>query len=109
MFKLVSDRVVKNWPIKVIVPIDNGETRKYPMKLDLKIIDTDVFREQAAKGDDVVLPTVIVGWSDIQDEQGNPFPFNQDNVKAACKNANFAQAAFAAYIQASSGQGAEKN
>jgi hypothetical protein len=109
MFKLIAKNHVKHWPAKAQFATNDGVVQAVNFYLDLVLIPTNEFNALARLGDDALLQQVITGWDDIGDEDGNPLEFNQENLIAASRNGAFARAALSAYVQASSGQAAEKN
>ncbi|ELR65843.1 hypothetical protein C942_00930 [Photobacterium marinum] len=109
MFQLVKERKVKNWPVKISVPMDGGEVRTCDMTLDFKLVDSDEFRQLSTQGDSKLFSEVVTGWSGIQGEDGESLPFNPDNLASACLNQHFTAGALSAYMKAMSGTASTKN
>ena len=109
MFKFVKDRIVKNWPEKVQVALDNGRTQAYPITLDLKILPTSDYRELAAQGDKALIAEIVQGWSGVCDEAGEPLVCSDEHLDLLSEHVGFSQAVIRAYLQASSGEGSRKN
>lgn len=109
MFKIVSNRIVKDWPATASIATDGGKTEKHDFTVDLKLIDTNKFTELSRQGDAPLVREVLVGWNGIGDESGNPMSFTPDNLTACAQNPAFVQAVFTAYLEASSGRASEKN
>lgn len=109
MFKIVKERVIRNWPATISESTDNGKVDKHEITLDLLIIDTDEFKRLSLKGDEAILQEVIKGWDGIGDLNGKPLAFSHDRLKALSKNASFVQGALMAYLDAQAGRAREKN
>lgn len=109
MFKFVKERKVKDWPATVLVPVDGGKVETYDIKLDFKLLESDLFAAVGAKGDQAFCEAVIIGWSGIADEDGNELEFTKENLKALSLNVPFATGVYKAYLQATSGQASIKN
>ncbi|MDW3137058.1 hypothetical protein [Vibrio sp. 1288] len=108
MFKVQKERLVKNWPAKVSVAVDNGKVETHDITLDLLLLDV----EQSDKvlryfKDDI--KKVVKGWSGIGDANGEVMEFNAKNLNILIGNPAFVKAVVDAYLQANSGQAAEKN
>ncbi|AMG01354.1 hypothetical protein SL034_001539 [Vibrio harveyi] len=109
MFKVVKDRIVKDWPATLTVAQDGGKVEVHKITLDLKLIDTDDFQTLSAKGDKELLKTIVVGWGGIGDKDGKALPFDADWLDVLAKDAAFVQGTLDAFYDAISGKAAEKN
>lgn len=108
MFKVETERLVKGWPAVVSVATDGGKVEKHDITLDLLLLDVEqsdrvlrYFKDDVKK--------VIKGWSGIAGPDHEPLAFNDDNLALLLGNPAFLKAAVDAYLQANSGQAAEKN
>ncbi|MGF1727212.1 hypothetical protein [Photobacterium nomapromontoriensis] len=109
MFKLVSERKVKAWPVKITVPMDGGKVQTCDITLDFKLVGSDEFRQMSQQGDSKLFNEVVTGWSGIAGEDGEPLPFTPDNLTAACQNQHFTAGALQGYMKAMSGVASTKN
>ena len=109
MFKFSKERIVKDWPAEISVAMDGGRVKKYPFTLDLKILDTEEYREIAAEGDRKLLGAFLKGFKGIADEAGDPLPFNEDSLDNLAVHPGFMRAALAAYMKAANGEASRKN
>ncbi|STQ75540.1 hypothetical protein [Grimontia hollisae] len=109
MFKIVKSRIVKHWPVKVVVPAEGGKTESFDIKLDVEVVDTETFNTLSRQGDGAFMARVVKGWSGVGDEAGNEVPFNDENLAAVSKDPLFGAAVMRAYLQLASGQAATKN
>ncbi|EOW7148451.1 hypothetical protein ACOZ82_001978 [Vibrio parahaemolyticus] len=108
MFKVQKERLVKNWPATVSVAVDDGKVETHDITLDLLLLDVDqsdkvlrYFKDDIKK--------VVKGWSAIGDANGEVMEFNAKNLNILIGNPAFVKAVVDAYLQANSGQAAEKN
>lgn len=108
MFKVQKERLVKNWPAKVSVAVDDGKVETHDITLDLLLLDVEqsdkvlrYFKENVKQ--------VVKGWSGIGDANGEVMEFNAKNLNILIGNPAFVKAVVDAYLQANSGQAAEKN
>ncbi|KGK15306.1 MULTISPECIES: hypothetical protein [Vibrio] len=102
MFTYEKERYVKNWPIDVFVPVDDGKVEKHRISLDLKILSSED-GYKILKGDMELFKSTIVGWNSIADAEGKVLPFSEENRNALLDNPFFTLAAVKAYQQASNG------
>ncbi|UTV30161.1 hypothetical protein [Photobacterium atrarenae] len=109
MFQLVSERIVRDWPIQISVAKDGGKVETYDVSLDFKLLDAPDFRTFSAQGDDKLFAEVVRGWSGIFDAEGQPLPFNPQNLAAVCRNQSFTAGALQGYMKAMSGVASTKN
>lgn len=108
MFKIATERLVKQWPAMVKLPLEGGDIQEIPIKLDLLLIDTERLICSADKATRVG-ETVVKGWHGIADTDGELLVFNDETLELCAKNQFFVSAVLRAYLQASSGQAATKN
>lgn len=108
MFKIEKNRLVKQWPATVELPVDGGTIEKEKITLDLLILDTEE-NARMLRGDEATMKKIVKGWSGIGDKNGDAFPYSDENLSALLKNQFFVIAVVRAYQQASNGQAAEKN
>lgn len=108
MFVLETERLVKNWPATVSIPVDGGSVEDHPITLDLLLLDNAV-SVKILQGDEATFKRVIQGWSGISAEENQPLDYSEENLSRLLQNSFFVIAAMRAYQQASSGQAAEKN
>lgn len=108
MFKVQKERLVKNWPAKVSVAVDDGKVETHDITLDLLLLDVEqsdkvlrYFKENVKQ--------VVKGWSGIGDADGEVMTFSDENLDILLGNPVFIKAVVDAYLQANSGQAAEKN
>lgn len=109
MFRFTTERIIKEWPAEIQVAKDGGKTHTHKITLDLKIIDTDDYRQTAADGDVALIEKVVHGWSGIGDEQGNALVFNEGNRNALARHPGFVRGAISAYMKAANGEASRKN
>ncbi|EGR2081508.1 hypothetical protein NMS01_001546 [Vibrio cholerae] len=109
MFKIATERLVKQWPAMVKLPLEGGDIQEIPIKLDLLLIDTERFNLLSRQGDPALVKTVVKGWHGIADTDGELLVFSDETLELCAKNQFFVSAVLRAYLQASSGQAATKN
>ncbi|WP_330925287.1 hypothetical protein [Candidatus Sororendozoicomonas aggregata] len=109
MFKFIPERIIKGWPAHINVAMDDGRSKSFPVTLDLKMLPSSEYRALAARGDEMIFPEIVKGWSGIHDEAGTALPFTEDNLRHLTNHPGFAQAVMRAYLRASSGEAARKN
>lgn len=102
MFVLNKERLVKSWPVSVVLPADGGEVIKEKITLDLIIQDMQA-GSQIIQGNMDIFKRAIVGWSDIEDINGNNLEFSEQNRELLFENPFFVMAAAKAYQQAANG------
>lgn len=108
MFTLDAKPTVKNWPCEIAVPTENGETALVTCTLDFTLLPVEELSQwQQIKNDKDALKQVIIGWSQICDEQGNDIPFSHKALDAALSWPHFSLAARFAFDEASYGAAAK--
>lgn len=111
MFRFAKNNEVE-WPVKVKVPLDGGNTEEKTFTARLRLLSEDDMAELDASRDVASqhdkMSRFIVGWADIEDEHGEPLPYSPDNARALFTQPNVAAAIKRALIEASTG-GPRKN
>lgn len=92
MFTLMNNPVVW-WPVVISVPIDGGKVSTHEVSLQLEILAEDEYDQCVKNGDKAVLERVIKDWKHIDDIDGKPLKFSDDNVKLLLKK-TFVQRSF---------------
>jgi hypothetical protein len=87
------------WPVTVQKAADGGKFKEYKFDAVFKEIGRDRFNE---------LIEILLGWEKIQDEEGNPIEFNEENKKALLDDFTAMKAVIEAYGKLITG-GIEKN
>ena len=77
MFKIV-DEFNFNWPVEIRVPSDGGKFKKHEIEVRFKGLDQTRISELVLSRDEDLLREVVVGWTGIQDEDGNELAFSPD-------------------------------
>ena len=109
MFKLVQPETV-TWPVHVRIPADGGKTLKATFDAEFVLLNQDAIDATLADaGDDVeFICNVVVGWSGVQDEEGNELPFSHDACRRMAKIPYVRRAMMKAFWDATLGA-VEKN
>ncbi|MCG9624641.1 hypothetical protein L1D34_07280 [Vibrio mediterranei] len=108
MFKVTKERIIKNWPVDVVVPVDGGKTQDHPITLNLKLTNT-VDANKVFMGQEPELKAAVVGWTEIYDGSGDPIPFSAEALENLLQNPHFTQAVVRAYQECIAAKPAEKN
>jgi len=88
MFKL-SANPTYTAPVKVDMPTDNGKTIQKTFEAKFKRLtqtELDDLQKRVSSGDlgdDAFVSEVLVGWSGVQDDDGNELEFNPKNLASA--------------------------
>ncbi|HEC91270.1 MAG TPA: hypothetical protein ENI55_06350 [Alphaproteobacteria bacterium] len=90
------------WPVEIRVPADGGH-RKHEIKVTFKMIDQDRIDGLLASADVDLLREVVVGWSGVQDEDGNEIAFSDDVLGRIIKKAFVRTAMAREYIRGING------
>jgi hypothetical protein len=112
MFRLVKEIEV-DWPVVIEMPVDGGKTAKHQIDCRFRIAGKEAIAAVlddpaaiAANGDGDLLRRALVGFTGVQDEQGNVLPFS-DETRDALLAVPYARVAiFRAYVDASLGRAA---
>jgi len=118
MFKHAAKRQV-DWPVEVSVAQSGGTVQSVEVTLRYELATRSEIKGMSDAGYGVLdeeadertldqLCEKIKGWGDeIVDENDNPIPFSQENLRAVLENPAFARAAVIGLIQASTGAAAK--
>jgi hypothetical protein len=112
MFKLAEQRTYK-WPVTVHIPADGGKFTKATFTAEFKALpqkEIDRVVEEGRGGDrDADLCTeCLIGWSGVQDENGNDIPFS-DEAKAKLLDITYVRHALLdAFLESITGGGARR-
>jgi hypothetical protein len=121
MFKLVKQRRVW-WPVTFPLPADGGETVEGSLELHFTVLDEEqfsLFSEKANKiqlGADGNVPATIdastdlvlevaADWRGVLLENGEPAPFNRDNLRELIKQPGVLMALLMGFRDCRTGQG----
>lgn len=109
MLKIDKNPTFKT-PVKVFVPVDNGQaeqtfTAEFRALTRSEMATVDAVTSEGA---DEFMRRVLVGWDGVVDSDGDPFPFNQQNLETMIDIPFVRQALSAAYFSATSGVKAAK-
>jgi hypothetical protein len=96
------------WPVTVQKAADGGKFKEYKFDAVFKEIGRDRFNELIDEGDEALTNEILLGWEKIQDEEGNPIEFNEENKKALLDDFTAMKAVIEAYGKLITG-GIEKN
>jgi hypothetical protein len=96
------------WPIMVKKPCDGGSFKEVKFTAIFKEIGRDEFNSLVEEGDVALTDMVLLGWEDVQDEEGIDVPFNEENKKALLNDFTVIKSVIQTYGNMIMG-GAEKN
>jgi hypothetical protein len=85
------------WPVIVKDPVDGGDFEESTFTATFKRMGRAEFSGLADKGDAALIEKLLLGWSDINDEDGKPVPFTKENLKAQCDDGYWMRAVISAY------------
>ena len=107
MFRRASKRQVL-WPVIVSLPAEDGSGTivEHPCKLLFQLINEKQWLAMETMTDkecEDEMVRHIKDWEDIADEDGEPLPFTEDNLRALLRDNFFARAAAIGLWQASQG------
>ncbi|MEO5363446.1 MAG: hypothetical protein H7838_07460 [Magnetococcus sp. DMHC-8] len=112
MFR-VSKEQTFSWPVVVTAPADGiqQEIGRFNARFRLLSIDEAAESADVARGggDELLLEKILVGWDEVQTEDGQDFPFFPENRRILTGNPCVRAAIFRAYFHAASGGAREKN
>lgn len=123
-FRITSKEKPIAWPIKVTIPTDGGEYLEYqftglfkrlgPQERDLIIEAHKVLvdAESPNEANAITFAKLMDGWSDIQDQDGNPIPFSVESLKMVLGGPDFAPISMAIWTASNevhAGMPREKN
>lgn len=105
-FKLATTKKVK-WPVTVEVPQDGGKTQKAEFEVEFEVLAQDQLEALPREGKDM-LAAVVIGWSGVQDEGGEPIEYSEE-AKAQLLGVTYVRAAlFGAYQEVQVGRAAAR-
>jgi len=109
MFKLEQPDTI-TWPVKVKIPANGGRTRKASFDAEFRLLDQDEIDATLADAVDDIefICRVTVGWSGVQDEDGDDLPFSHADCLFMAKIPYVRRAMMQAFWDATLGA-AEKN
>ncbi|SHO55021.1 hypothetical protein [Vibrio quintilis] len=102
MFIFQQERLIKDWPAQIILPVDGGRTLQENITLDLMILNASS-SYKVLQGDENIFRQVICGWSGIVNTEGESLEFNETNRELLLEDPFFIIAAARAYQQAAGG------
>lgn len=106
MFKLEKPSEI-TWPVTVNVPRDGGTTTKAVFTGKFKILPGAEFNAIYSGGgnDEDLCRNVVTGWGpDVSDQEGNPLPFNDENINKMIAIPYVRSGLVAAYLELSQGR-----
>jgi len=112
MFKIAQKPTYK-WPVTVHIPADGGKFTKGTFTAEFNALPQDQIDKiikDGRDGDETsdICREALVGWSAVQDEEGNDLPFSEE---AKAKLLNIAYARYAlldAFFSSITGGGARR-
>ena len=96
------------WPVTVHKASDGGKFKDFKFEAVFKEIGRKRFNELIEEGDEALTDEILLGWSKIQDEEGNAVEFNEENKKVLLDDFTVMKAVIESYGKLVTG-GAEKN
>jgi len=94
-----------DWPVPVQRPRADGKFDTHVFTATFKAVPSSSFKDlMDAQDDAVVLQTAWVGWSDINDEHGNPLPYSEDAREMLMEDLAIRRATARAFAEAMTGQ-----
>ena len=108
----MSNFVVKKvysfpWPVKLKLP-NNGQYEDQIVNFIFKLPKNDELKEIFKKFNETKLyadfcKQVILGWTELKDEDQNEFPFNEENLGHLLNNNSFGQQIFDQFFEITNG------
>tara|TARA_R100000664_G_C2745895_1_gene133670 strand:- start:818 stop:1144 length:327 start_codon:yes stop_codon:yes gene_type:complete len=96
------------WPVVIKKASDGGKFKEHKFDAVFKEIGRDKFNKLIDEGDEALTDEILIGWGNIQDEEGAEIPFNEENKKALLDDFTVMKAVIEAYGKMITG-GTEKN
>lgn len=81
MFKLASFDTVYPTDVEILAPSPEGGHTAATVKVDYRLLPSDRYQELAVKGDEALLPEIVVGWQGLEGPDGKPFPYSKENAR----------------------------
>lgn len=79
MFKFQKEGAPLRWPVQVVEPADMGLVKKSDFTAQFVMISRSEFERLSNTTDKELMKVVLVGWTGVQDQDGNELPFNDEN------------------------------
>lgn len=76
MFKLANEAKFTH-PVTVCVPVDGGHANE-TFKVTFRVLDLDQLDVGSLGGQQELLQKIVVGFDEIEDEDGNPAPYSEE-------------------------------
>ncbi len=111
MFLIDEKREVKEWPVTIAVPADQGKTTPMKITLDFILADHDELEPLKLAGDKAFIDFMcerITGWGGIGDASGE-LALEPEALQAFLKHSFVRRAVVQSYISCNLGQAAAKN
>jgi hypothetical protein len=71
------------WPAKIEYPIDNGNFELCQFTAIFNTLSRSEYDELTNSGDDFAyMKRLLAGWEGMEEEDGTPIEFNEENLKA---------------------------
>lgn len=112
MFKIAKTRRV-TWPVTIPVPQSGGSVQKHKIDVEFDLLTqtrlTEVMAEERnADQDAALLREVVVGWSGVANEDGEPVEFSAAALADLVDISYVRSALIRAYFEAASGNAAAR-
>jgi len=102
-FRLATKREV-TWPVKVNVPVDDGDTVESQFSVRFELLDQDEFNSLSESDDVAFFTRVVIGFgADVQAENGDSLPFTPKNLQCLLNIPFVRVGLYQAYTEAVSG------
>lgn len=110
MFKL-EKKTSFQWPVSVNVPRDGGGFATHEFTAEFALQEQskmDQMLERLRNDDQDILPIILVGWSGVQDADGNVLTYTEENRDALINIPYVRSALIKAYFEAANGNKVKK-
>ena len=87
------------WPVKVEEPADGGTFDTSTFTAVFKRLPRSKFEKLADRGELDLLQAIMVGWEEIQDENGKAVAFTQVILKEFADDTHWIRAVISAYTE----------
>lgn len=112
MFVLMDEdkvKEIKNWPVTINIPGDNGATTKAEIRCDFLLLNNDeidAIVQAGREGDDSadLMARVWIGFNGVQDASGNPIEYSAPNRDKLLKIAYVRSAVTSEFFNAVNGR-----